>query len=212
MKINKNTLVPSIIAVVSLFALVIGATYAYYTVQKIDNSKTTTLGASLQEIGSVAIASGQNLSLNLTRPGMMQTADDKIYYATPDGNPVENQPSAPNIGIATVTGNGNFICDYTLHVAMTGDLYTAFKNMSTKSSGQAILTINGTDYDFYNSNNFTSGAFDINGTLTDLNATTQKYITAQFRIINKASVDQSNFNGKSVTFKFTITSFSCVIK
>lgn len=208
MKNNKELIMPSIIAIVSLFVVIIGATYAYYTVSTSNAFRTTNLGASLPEIGSVAIANGKNLSLNLTRPGMMQTSTDKVYYATENGTPVESQPTPPVIATATVTGNGTFTCTYTLHVAMSGDLYSAFQNMATKSAGQAILTINNTDYDFNSSTNFTSG-FDVKGSLSGLTQTTPKTITAQFRIVNKKDINQTDLKGKSVTFTFTVSSFGC---
>ncbi len=206
MKINKNILMPSIIAIITLLILVAGATYAYYNVQFVDSSRTVTGTATFPAMGSVAIASGSNLSLNLTRPLLMKLGRDETYYATTDGTPTTTA-SSPTIGTVTVVGNGTFSCDYTINVSMTGTLYNAFNTMASKSSGQIVLSINGKDYDFYDSTNLTS--FNVPGHMTGLTSNNPQYITAQLRFVNKNTVDQNALVDKNVTFTFAIDDFRC---
>lgn len=207
MKMNQKILFPSIIAIITLIILVSGATYAYMTVSTVNNSKTITGTATYPPMGAVAISSGTNLSLQLTRPLLMKMDTNKTYYATTNGTPSETQ-TAPAIGVITVTGPGTFTCYYTLQVNMTGTLYDAFKNMNTKSDNQLILTINGQDYDFNSTTDFVNG-FSITGSFSGLTQSSPKDITAQFRFVNRSDVIQDALADKNVTFTFTVPSFRC---
>ena len=205
---NKKILLPSIIAIVALLTLVIGATFAYISVESVDKSQTTTGSATFPAMGAVAIANGPNLSLVLTRPLLMNAGEDKTYYATTNGVPTESQTEKPAIGTITVTGPGTFTCHFTLHVTMLGNLYSTFATMEGKSNDQLILSVNNSDYDFNSNTDFTNG-FDVSGSFSGLTEESPQNITAQFRFINKKDVIQDALADKTVTFTFSVTSFTC---
>ena len=112
MKENKKIMMPLIFAILTLIALVSGATFAYYTVETQNNYKTIKANVSASEVGSVAISSGPSLSLELTRPLLMKFETDKTYIATSNGAPVEEQNDKQVIATAQVTGPGTFTCNY----------------------------------------------------------------------------------------------------
>jgi len=202
----KKILVPTIIAVVTLVMLVVGATYAYFSVGTDNNFGTRTIQASAAEVGSVALATGSNLTMNLTAAQMMKSEGGSTYYASASGT-TETATTA-TIGTATVTGAGTFTCTYELNVAASGtkNMYTAFQGMTGKSSGQIVLTVNGTAYDFNTASLFPK---TISGTMTGLTSAASQKITAQLKVVNSATVDQSALAGTDLTLSFTVSDFEC---
>ena len=202
---KKKILLPTVIAVVTLIALVVGATYAYFSVATTNNFGTRTVTASAADVGSVALVAGSNLSMSLTAADMMNKGSDTIYYASASGK--TTTLTTANIATASVTGAGTFTCNYTLTVDdNTSSMYDAFQNMSTKSAGQIVLSVNGTAYDFNTSSLFPK---TISGTMAGLTASVSKNITAQLKVVNKTSIDQSDLAGTSITLTFKVTAFSC---
>ena len=192
---KKKILLPTVIAVVTLIALVVGATYAYFSVATTNNFGTRTVTASAADVGSVALVAGSNLSMSLTAADMMNKGSETTTLTT------------ANIATASVTGAGTFTCNYTLTVDdNTSSMYDAFQNMSTKSAGQIVLSVNGTAYDFNTSSLFPK---TISGTMAGLTASVSKNITAQLKVVNKTSIDQSDLAGTSITLTFKVTAFSC---
>jgi len=202
---NKKILGSAIIAIVTLVLFTFGATYAYFASNSINNFGSKSFTASTQNFGNVAIMSGSNLTMDLTVSDMLDTGSDIIYYASTNGKTTVN--ITENVGVITVSGEGTFTCNYKLTIDDNeSSLYDAFQNMSTKSTGQIILVVNGVEYDFNTSKLFPK---TISGTISGLTSTSSKNITAQLKFINKTGVNQNALSDKNITLSFKITEFNC---
>lgn len=196
---KKKILVPTIIAVLTLIVMVVGATYAYFSVATTNNFGTRTVTASAADVGSVALATGSNLYLNLSRVNMMQANTGTYYAVTDSAGTATKTATTANIATATVTGSGTFTCNYTLSVAQSGTMKNALTGVGT-----AILVVNGTEYDVYS----TTFPKTISGTMTGLTSEASQNITAQFKFVNTSS-NQDVLKGTNITLTFTATAFSC---
>ena len=210
MKMGKKELIKLVSGVSVFLLLIIGATYAYFLVPTSSNFNTITGRASTEEIGNVSLAStNANLSLDMKVVNFAKRDGDVIYYASNDG--LTTVETKENIGVATATGNGNYNCHYTMRVSKSStdnkDLYEAFQNMSTKSEGQIILTIDDQEFDFNTANLFNN--FTYNGTIRGVNVYHQGYIKAGLYVVDKHDVLQNELNDKNITLSFNVTSFSC---
>lgn len=205
---NKKIIIPTLIMVITLVMLVMGATYAYFSADYTIDSNTTKIESTIESVGIVSLSAGTDLSLNISAVQMMQQTGDVEYYATESGTP---STSSNTVAIATadVEGNGTMSCDYQLKAALSGtnNMYTAFTNMSTKSQGQLVLTVDGVEYDFYE----TTFPKTITGTLSGLKDGSPQNIMASFKVVNKSSIDQSDLAGTDLTITFTVESLSCSI-
>lgn len=203
----KKVVFPTLIAVVFMLVLIVGATYAYVSVTSNNSFGTPTIKSSIPSIGSVTINKGTDLTLNLTLSQVQKPSSDVVYYATASGP--STQATSPVIATATVTGEGTFTCSYTISVSASGELFT---NSVGLGGGLLYLTINGgtngasaTTHDF----NTAWSNKTVTGTLTGITSGAAKTITAQLYYKNSATIDQTKLNGKSGTVTFTMTDFSC---
>ena len=204
---TQKILMPTIFAILTLIILTVGATYAYFSVETSKVTETAKINASLEELGNVSLAGKSDISVTLTASDMANKGSDKTYYASASGK--TTTATSPVIATATAEGNGTFSCNYTIKVDdNSSSMYDAFQSMSTKSTGQIVLTVGTNTYDFN-----TSGLFPktISGTLTGITKTASKNITAQLKIVNKYNVNQSALAGKSLNLTFTVQEFSCVV-
>ncbi len=207
----KKVLVPAIIAVMALVVLTVGATYAYFSISTSTSNYTTrTASASAASVGSVALASGTNLTMSVTAAQMMKGSSDITYYASSSGT--TTTATTETIGTATVTGSGTYTCNYTLTVSATAttSMYTAFQGMTGKAAGQIVLTVNNggtsTTLDFNTASLFPK---TISGTMTGLTSSASKTITAQLKLVNSSTVDQSALAGTDITLSFAVSGFTC---
>jgi len=201
----KKVIIPIIISVATLILLTVGATYAYFNIGATNNFGTKTIKTSAESVGNVALSTGTNLTLDLSAKDMMNQGSDLAYYASSDGTTTTS--TVEKIGTATVTGEGIYNCTYKLTMNdNSNSMYDVFQGMSTKSAGQIILTVNGTEYDFN-----TAGLFskEISGTMYGLTSEEARDISASLKIVNKTSVDQNALAGSSITITFSATSFEC---
>ena len=206
---TKKVIMPAAVAVLTLVTLVVGATYAYFTIATTNSFGTRTATATAQSVGSVALSTGSNISMALTRAHMSTGNAGTAYYATASG--VSTTASSPTIGTATVTGDGTYSCNYsfTVSATATNSMYTVFQGMSTKSTDQIVLTINAfgssTVMDFNTASLFPK---TISGTVTGLTKSASKTVTAQLKVLNK-DVDQTALAGTDITISIKADSFTC---
>jgi len=202
---TKKVIIPIIISIATLILLTVGATYAYFSVSTNNNFGTKTITTSAESIGNVALSTGSNLILDLSAKDMMNQGSDLAYYASSSGTTTTQ--TIEKIGTATVTGEGIYNCTYKITMDdNSNSMYDVFQGMNTKSAGQIILTVNGTEYDFN-----TTGLFskEISGTMYGLTSAEARDISASLKIVNKTSVDQSALAGSNITITFKATSFEC---
>ena len=146
------------------------------------------------------------MTLNVTAEQMMKGANDITYYASASGT--TTTATSPVIATASASGAGTYNCNYTLNVAATGtnNMYTAFQGMSTKSAGQIVLTVAGTEYDFNTASLFPK---TITGTITGVSSSSSKTLTAQLKFVNKKDINQDALQGTDIILTFTATAFTC---
>ena len=204
----KTIVIPTLLMVITFFILIVGATYAYFNVSTTVSGGSTKVYTDVETVGVSTLRTGNNLSLNLTLVDMMQSSNDKVYYASLNGVPSTTEISEV-IGTAEVDGNGVMKCTYELVVNSSGtkNMYTAFQNMSTKSEGQLVLNIAGIDYDLYN----VTFPLSIEGTLENVKEGASKDIKASFKIVNKSDVDQSKLAGTDIILSFSVKEYECEI-
>ena len=203
---NKKILMPTIVAIVTLVMITVGATYAYFTVTATSNFGTKTITATTPDLGSVALAAGKNLTMTLTATQMMKQSSDVTYYASENG--ATTTATTANIGTATVTGAGTFSCTYDLTITDNDNsLYDAFQSMSGKSTGQIVLTVNGQSFDFNTASLFPKTLTGVS--MTGLTSSSSKNITAQLKFVNKSNVDQTALQNKTITLTFSVANFKC---
>ncbi len=211
---TAGILIPAIIAIATLIILTVGATYAYFTVQAENHYETTTISATAGEVGTVSLSSGSSLTMALTAEDMMKKGNDVGYYATASGK--TTTATSPVIATAVVEGVGVFNCEYTLLITptyTTSSMYSKFKAITpaaNQTTGQVVLTVGSTVYDFA-THDF-STAWTHTGSFTGISSSSSastKELTAQFKILNSNTIDQSNLSGSDIRFTFTATAFSC---
>ena len=204
---NKNILI-FLIVIIMFIVMIVGASYAYFNSIISITSSTTNVNTEFENVGIATLNEVNNLKLNLAAPDMMEMMDDVTYYATLSGMPTQI-PTSEIIATANVAGNGTMYCDYEINVSLTGtnNLYTAFKNMDEKSNNQLVLNVNGTDYDFIN----TDFPLTIRGRIEDLKEGINQHIKASFEITNKKEIDQSDLKAKDLTITFSVSEFKCHI-
>jgi len=201
---KRKVFVPTLIAVLTLLLLVVGATYAYFSVDTTNTFGTKTITTSAESIGNVALSAGNNLRVSLTAEQMMNKGLDTVYYASNSGT--TTTPTSEVIGTATVTGEGIYKCTYSLSIDdNSNSMYDVFQGMNTKSAGQIILTVNGTKYDFNTTDLFPKV---INGSMI-VSSEEEFDITASLKIINSTTIDQSGLKGTNITLTMSLSDFNC---
>ena len=218
---TKKMILPTVIAVVTLVVLVAGATYAYFAVNVTNNFGTRTITANAAQVGTVVLTQGSDLSLTVSAVDMMNPASEETqpsYYATvgtTTPNYVTTQAAAPVMATASTTSSNTFNCTYTLNAAFSGTMITALKAMTSPepTTGQLILTLNGTDYDLFST---TSPINLTSQTLNGITNGTSRTITAQLRLVNlygsngnNVAASQNDLAGTTATVTITVPSFTC---
>lgn len=207
---TKKILAPTIIAIATLLVLVVGATYAYFSVTATNDFGTKTIEASAATVGSVALVQANNeLAMNLTAADMMDKGTDTAY-CIPDSS-IAPCEVYQNLVRTTVTGDGTFSCDYTLIIDDNpNSMYDVFQNMTGKSANQIVLAFNSLSvpkkYDFNTANLF---PLTINGTMKEVTSSYTGHIDAMLKIVNKTSVDQTALAGTNLTLTINVTDFKC---
>ncbi len=212
-----------IIITLTLLVLIVGASYAYFSVSTTNNFGTRTISGSLDSLGSVSlVGTNSNIALNLSAAEMMQS-ESGSYWGTTTGIPSKNYN---NIEIAhtSVNGPGTYNCTYELNVTQTNNgsknMYTAYQNWKNNgyssggitsqstdaTEGQIVLSIGNQSYDFYESNLF---PITVSGTLYNITADNIKTINASLRVSNKNAIKQNALAGSDINISITATSFNC---
>lgn len=218
---DKRLLVTLIIGVSFLLILVIGATYAYFSVETSLVTGTTTINANAETIGTVSlVGTSATFNLNLTALNMMQGASDTTYWATTTGTPTttESTVTVGTTSVSPTTDTHHYDCDYTIEISdVTSNgvtnMYTLFQSAaysSYKSTNQIVLTVGGTTYDFNTANLFSS-TIEVQGTLSDVTYSTPRSITSSFKVVNKSNIDQTLLAGTGISLEIEVTDFSCTV-
>ncbi len=80
---KRKILIGSIVAVVVLIAMIVGATYAFYTLNVTDSETNTNINIETGSANVVSIEQGvENIHINLSVTDMASNSTNKEYYAT----------------------------------------------------------------------------------------------------------------------------------
>ena len=159
---KKNTILLTVIAVATLLVAVIGATFAYYSVQVKNESSKVNANVKTSAVGVLTLSTPkQHLYLNVTPEDMANLGQNTSYYATDSetsSTTISNKNTqridyvisqlAVNGGVATT----NYTCKATLRVTLhtgadsmgaqlqTGDvkLYLTSENVQTDETGTVL--------------------------------------------------------------------------
>ena len=204
---NKKMLIPMISGVLFMIFLVVGATYAYFTLNLQNNYTETHISSQIDDVGTVSLLPDvDEMSLSLTVDNMEQQTGNVAYYGTKNGTVMKE--SSEVLAKASVSGEGLFNCTYDLTMTASGtnNLYNIVQNMEGDKTGHVILTVNGVRYDFGEANLFPK---TIKGSINGLTEGVTQDITAQIMVVNKASQDQNVLMGTDIEITFKMDNFKC---
>ncbi len=89
---KKNTILLTVIAVATLLVAVVGATFAYYSLNVEHATGTVNVGAQTDELGQIALTSKTgSLSMTVFPADMANFGEVRDYYATSDGQLSQTQ-------------------------------------------------------------------------------------------------------------------------
>ena len=149
---KKNAMLLTVIAVATLLVAVVGATFAYFSIEQA-GSASVSASVSAQNIGLITISPLQeDLTLSLTAADMAESNADQIYYAVggktdSDGSHGDETPIA--ISQMAYTGGeqgSNYVCPVQVEVTADGNMVD---NLETGWSFLELTgtAVNGTDID-----------------------------------------------------------------
>ena len=193
---NKKMTGSVLVAVITLATLVIGATYAYFTVATTNSFGTKTATATAESVGTVAITAGSDLSLTVTRAQMSKTNVGNIYYATGDNI------SSGTLGTVKVTGEGMYSCDYTMSITLSGTMLS-----SIQDDRNTILYVNNIPYDIYTYKD--AGTITLNGTINGLVQEKPQRIKGNIAVFNTEKDQSSELAGKTISASIKVTNITC---
>ena len=68
----KSVIIPTLIMIITFFFLIVGATYAYFSVSTTISGGSSKINTTVESVGVSTLKTGNNLSLNLTLVDMMK--------------------------------------------------------------------------------------------------------------------------------------------
>lgn len=223
---KKNTMLLTVIAIATLLVAVVGATFAYFSIQA-DNSgiKATDVTGTAKSTGAITMVSlDKDLSLTLTGTEMVESAQNTPYYATttPEDKPFLTDQATATYDLATfslASGETKYDCTYKYAVTITGvdaydfsgdkahmadDIKVVFAGAGLQ--GETVMTVAelkaaGTT------------GIELSGTVEDLTATVDQKITVYSSFENTTEV-QDYLAGINYTITITpdtANAFKCSV-
>ena len=141
---RKNTMLLTVIAVATLLVAVVGATFAYYSVQSGANNSTTAINTTTGKAATVTYTAGTSqLYLNVRSAQMANTAQG-TYYAQATDIDASSTSTDYTLGTFTVTGAGDtdvHECTFDWSLQTSG----ALKNLADNTTNGRITISLGND-------------------------------------------------------------------
>jgi len=207
---KKNTMLLTVIAVATLLVAVVGATFAYFSVNATSSSATSTVTTKAEAVGSVALGTENGaFYLNLSADQMSEANAGKTYYATIDNSAaVTENPGAKTVASIEATAVDNadvtYTCTFDYTVTTTGD-EAAMGVLATDStltlSADTGVTLGTTNYNLGTASATGTGSV----TIAD-GATKTISAVASF---NNTDEPQDALAGASITTTVTFNNFVC---
>ena len=211
---NKNVILLTVIAVATLLVAVVGATFAYFTVNNASGQANTTVTAKAEAVAAVTLSNPTgNVKLNVSAAEMSEE-NVKTYYAVKHDALENNTTTNTALPIARATvgeGEGTektqYTCTVDLTVAASGSMASVLKEGEAKIvfTGAANKTID-LSADQLSGNETVTATFNLDGT-------SQKTVdvNALVSLENKNS-EQNHLAGQTLEVTITSGDFSCELK
>lgn len=201
---RKNTMLLTVIAVATLLVAVVGATFAYYSVQNGANNSTTAINTTTGKAATVTYTAGTSqLYLNVTAAQMAQNLSGHTYYSTTGENtPAVDGTATPHtIGTFQVSGadtNDVHKCDFRFNVVTAGTLNDLDKHangyITVITDANATWTGINSTYDFSNTGSASGSARNASVTITGEKTVT---LTGYAQINNTAAIQNDKTVGNT---------------
>lgn len=170
-KDKKKILIKTIVGIVLFLLIIVGATYAYFSVDVLNNTTSKNNRVSLQKQYIINASGGANMGLLLTNDMVAAGIPDTTYYASSKG--ASTSEVSETFASLSTAATEPLNCTYKIEVtkSSTGtDLFNAVKtNGVTNELLLAITSTSGLNqvYDMKNAV-WTNNKLTIDGTLTGL--------------------------------------------
>lgn len=211
MENTKKGKILIIISVLVLIAVVVGASFAYFSLTDKSGLSNTNASVDMPSAGTVTYESENNMSMTFTRE---QLATPGKYYAQAGDNEEATDEKAPIvfINIGTTDTNNTYECNFTLKVTKQDNdtLYDVFKADTNSEAGQMKLQIGSTMvYDLYTE----SLPLTIsNVVVSGISSEETSVIYGYFEFDNSETKSQTALAGKHLSLKIDVDSVSCKIE
>lgn len=210
---KKNTILLTVIAVTTLLVAVVGATFAYYSVQHVDSTKTITFTGEANHVGAITLTSPvTTLRMTITPTDMAQFGEDKHYYAIVSEDQRQNPTTSVGfygtarknhlIALASLVGGNEetaYTCTATLTVTTSGTMASLLQEgdayLYLDAEQTTIDSVNNQKLDLSKINNSPktySIVYTVNGTSND---NRQAHIYADIELNNSNTKDQHYLAG-----------------
>ena len=216
---KKNTMLLTVIAVATLFVAVVGATFAYFSISGINNTKPNVLQASMGTLGTVTLKSpNTSFKINLSGNEMRQNLGGIASYYSVPINSTENFLTSPDnayqkILLASVKDedvNHEYKCNGSVKITLSAN------NVSTLSSllpndgeivfGGAMDGVSKKLTEIKTGNNYELLLDNIE--FSGLKNGADKDISAYLKI-NNTDVPQNYLQGENLVVTIIVPTFSC---
>ena len=226
---KKNTILLTVIAVATLLVAVVGATFAYYSLNVTSAQGTVNVGVKADELGKITLTSKTGkLQMNVSPTDMAKLGEVRDYYATEDGN-LSQTAKQTEIAKAALTTDGAektvYLCKSVVEVTLTntegtmgaalerGDAAFVLTPGSTNvliSGESKPVSLDLSELKTENKEEYTV-TYTLGSTGTDKNK--EEKLLADLKITNREA-DQSyltDTDGKELEVKVQTTQFNCEI-
>lgn len=204
---KKRVFIMTLIAILTLLSLILGASYAYFSVFNSNNSSTSVLRTTTGSVGTVVLTNPtSNLHINLKALNMQSGNSQTVLYATTTDADYEERSTPRSIGTSTVVGGDtdvNYNCSYDLNITLTGTMVNSLQNDDAK------LILSGIYEDVIDLTNLTSPITIVVDTLSGTYREASLYAVLLFH--NKTS-NQDYLKGKSLEIELENSNLHCEIK
>ncbi len=206
---NKNKLfIGSIVAVITLIIVVVGATYAFFSLNVSGNTTNTNAIVETDDLNLISISGGtSNLHIRIKSDDMSEDKIDTSYYATDTDKDYLTEDEPHNFNIATfeltrdITEINN--CTAELEVSIDGELKSVIEKEDTLLHVEGIDEV--LDVDLAELKEEGSKVYPISITISDNNPSPiEGYIS-----LTNREVDQSNLADKELNITITVKNLVC---
>ncbi len=212
---NKSKiLIGTLVAVITLVIAVVGATYAFFSLNVSGDTTNTNVDIETGNADVVSIEQGvNNMHINLTVSDMAKDSPNKAYYATDTEENYKLSEEEGTLTFATITGTNKEASDCTAKVTITMDTSNDSMGKVLKK-GDAILYITSGKteetidlYDLLSEEIPDSVTKEIEVELS-VSESAEASITGYLKVNNTES-DQSYLAGKTLNITITVDNLVC---